>query len=210
MKCVKCGKTVDAGNKFCNFCGEPISSIPVNEDESTSHLEQIENNFQETKARTIEMLAQELHELRLTDKTANVFFMIYRDEKLVAKCIYPYLENDEKVCFISRIVHYYWGNVILTNFYHSMEFMLVTNKKVMKIVKPIVVKPKIECMDLSEITSIEAELTKNGFISRHVGELLSINSKNDVLNIRTRKVGSAQIAKNKIESILEKSSFIGS
>ena len=180
--CTECGEELTAGVKFCPSCGKPVAG-KVNEaergvgDYKNSEEKQVlevlkterEEQSQETNVpketieekiiapRTREGFSEELKQLAETDEESKGV-LDYCGIKFVSKHLYPYLEQNEKVVALRHIVHHNYATVMSRDGGAGFvkEFLALTDKRVIKLVKSYWLKPKIKSCYLSEIGSIEA------------------------------------------------------
>lgn len=226
--CTECGEELTAGVKFCPSCGKPVAG-KVNEaergvgDYKNSEEKQVlevlkterEEQSQETNVpketieekiiapRTREGFSEELKQLAETDEESKGV-LDYCGIKFVSKHLYPYLEQNEKVVALRHIVHHNYATVMSRDGGAGFvkEFLALTDKRVIKLVKSYWLKPKIKSCYLSEIGSIEAAKPGNFLAGVFLGEKLRIHTSEKVIKLRTFGKGSAEKIEREILRII--------
>lgn len=176
--------------------------------------ESIENNHVEQKIvetpviiRTAKTFSEELKQLAQQDAKSKAV-LDYYNEKVFIKHIFPLLNNDEKILSIRHIVHHNYANTIMRGgVINTKEFFLITNKRVIKFVKSLWLKPKIRSCYFSQILSIEDAKSGGRLHGVFIGEKLRINSNVGQITLRTMGRGSSHQAKLDILQIMNENNL---
>lgn len=158
-------------------------------------------------SRTKEDFLKELKQLAQQDANSKAVLDFY-SEKVFIKHIFPLLNSDEKILSIRHIVHHNYANTIMRGgAFNTKEFFLITNKRVIKFVKSLWLKPKIRSCYFSQILSIEDAKSGGRLHGVFIGEKLRINSNVGQITLRTMGRGSSHQAKLDILQIMNENNL---
>lgn len=209
--CSECGAKLNEEAKFCSVCGKAIVLSNERGDEAekietvATKVKEINNNIdlssgvnKQTIPRTKDSFILELEQLESNDADSKRV-LVYYGKKIFIKYICPYLENDEKIIQIRHIVHFNFATFFVRHgAWLTKEFMLLTDRRVIKFAKTAWLKPRITSCSLPQIIDIETSAPKNWFYANFIGEKLYIKNNDKTLKIRTMGKGSSQSISSEI------------
>lgn len=183
--CPNCGELLKEGVKFCGTCGYSIvKEEPINVEESATIEEllpvvieqtiekEIKSNDVEITNWTLETFKSELNKLGCKDaksKSAVVFF----GTGVFYKHLYPLLTNDEMLIAI-RHIQSKW---LFARY--QKEFVVLTNKRIIRFEKMQYFKPKVASLYYEEIQEIKSDEPSNAVTGTFIGEKVVISSWDD-------------------------------
>ena len=214
--CQGCGTELKEGERFCPVCGkatllseekasekaEQIAAAVIEKNGTKNDLQSESDKRKET--RTPEGFLLELEELKAKDKFSKQVLEYY-GTKIFVKYIYPCLGANEKIVNIRHIVHFNVITFIVRDgALLTKEFLVLTDRRIIKFAKTVCMKPWIISCPLSQITNIKTSAPKNWLFANFIGEKMYVKSNTRTIKIRTMGKGSSRRVSSEIYDIKSK------
>lgn len=211
MYCSNCGNKVEDGRKECPYCGAGLGQIlagagaPVQSGAADPVYQQapLPQSQQELKE-YLERLARVESDPALASAmphlpesgTSTEAVVRYYGAAWISKHLYQFLQPGERVLALSHIQKRLRLRGVRT-------FLTVTDRRIFRVDRyHIFTKARMKGVNLSQITSIEADSEKNWAYAAFVGEKVRIHAADSVLKLRMTGCGAAQWLKRNLTEYL--------
>lgn len=200
-ECPKCGREVGADAKFCGVCGASLSEKTEAEGIAVEAVIECEvkeikekvpvKDYVKGEQRTLDSFKKELVQLSENDENIKAAVR-YLGTKFFEKHLFPILWDNESLITIQNIQ----SKLLFARY--RREFVVVTNRRVIKFEKMQYFKPKMEICSLGSIKEIMADNPSNAVSGTFVGEKLRIVHQDGQINMRMVGKGAAFQLKDRI------------